>query len=252
MTNQWIGEPAGDDESRSAEDLLGGAQTARRRARLARRACWFPLLLFGLIVMVSTPLYITDPRTSGAIGYQARWFTYLPRPAGGPSLGLSLYWLIVPLAGYAAVAAFYIWLARHRGVRARVLPFSLVGTALVAVTVLTSPLGPLPAAAVPGDLWIRGLDPLIGISLGIGILAWLERSLGLATFSCVFFAVALVANLYDVSNQAHLIGWTPSLSWEVVPNLWLAGLLLLLGGAGFLLAERIRPGATPRVAAERQ
>ena len=78
--------------------------------------------------------------------------------------------------------------------------------------------------------------PLLALVPGLFVLAWLERSLPLATFGALFLAVALISNLYDVENQTPLIGWTPSAEWSLLPNLWLSGFTLLLGGLGFALA----------------
>jgi hypothetical protein len=49
-----------------------------------------------------------------------------------------------------------------------------------------------------------------------------------------------VSNLYDVENQSATIGWTPTWRWQMLPNLWLAGFTLLLGGLGFGLATALR------------
>jgi hypothetical protein len=222
-----------------AAQILGQSQAARRQARLARRAAWCPLLTFGVIIMAATPFYLASPPRTPVGSWRPGWLGYLITPAGGASEGLGLYWLIAPPAAYGLVAAFYIWITRRRGVRARILPYCLAGIAFVALMFLTSPIGPpLRVVSMPGDLAIRGLDPIIGISLGIVVLAWLERSRGLAAFSALFLATTLLVNLYDVSNQAHLIGWNPTARWEEIPNLWLAGIVLLLGGAAFALAER--------------
>ena len=95
---------------------------------------------------------------------------------------------------------------------------------------------------LPGDLVIRGLVPLLAIAVGFMILAVAERSWALGLFAIAFFAVALTANLYDMSNVADrlaLQGGGPEVNNIVV------GLLALVAGIGFGLGAllRSRPGA---------
>ena len=51
-------------------DLLGEMKVLRRRARAARHAYWFPLVLFGVLICASAPFYIQpggppDPGQAG-------------------------------------------------------------------------------------------------------------------------------------------------------------------------------------------
>ena len=129
----------------------------------------------------------------------------------------------------------------------RALPYVLAGVAFLGLAVLASPavwagVGPLHGVGLPGDLTTRGLLPLLVLALGLLVLAYSERSAALAGFAALFLAVALVSNLYDVENRTPSIDWTPSEAWSLLPNLWLSGLTLLLGGLGFGLAAALRGG----------
>ena len=59
--------------------------------------------------------------------------------------------------------------------------------------------------ALPGDLVVRGLLPLIVVAVGFAALAGAQRSVEFGVFAAGFFAVALVANLYDMANLCRLL-----------------------------------------------
>jgi hypothetical protein len=84
----------------------------------------------------------------------------------------------------------------------------------------------------------RGLDPLLVIGIGVGILALLERTWALAVFAAMFFALALLANLYNLQNQVYRLGWHLPVGAGDLPNVVLPGLFLLVGGLGFWWADR--------------
>jgi len=52
--------------------------------------------------------------------------------------------------------------------------------------------------------------------------------------------VALLPDLYGVSRLLAEHGWVVARQWLFLPGLWLAGGMLLLGGAAFAVAERLR------------
>ena len=62
-------------------------------------------------------------------------------------------------------------------------------------------------------------------------MAWVERSRALLVFAVVYLAVVVVPLTF---------GWAMAPPWLFLPRLVLPGGLLLLGAAGFALAERGR------------
>jgi hypothetical protein len=235
-------------------ELLSVARGATLRTRRARRGFWFPLVLFGLIVLGATPFYrstlpsgstCTASGSNSGSDYGYFCFGRLPSHAsllsGPPDLdrtGATVYWLTAILLGYAATLAFYRWRGARVGVAGRILPYVLTGMVLLGLAVLTSPviwwrLSLTQRVGLPPDLTIRGLLPLVVLALGLLVLAYSERSVPLGVFAACFLAVTLVSNLYDVENQTPRLGWTPSGTWSTLPNLWLSGFVLLLGGLGF-------------------
>jgi hypothetical protein len=202
-------------------------------------------VLFGAITIGAAPWY-GDSLDAGCFHYA---------PVGSPvqtcmgtgtvPWGATVYWLVAVVLGYIATLAFYQWRSLRTGVAGRVLPYAAAGVALLAVAAIATPAATSrwrddPFRVVPGDLESRGMTPLLVIALGLFVLAWLERSIALAVFAAGFFAVAMLSNLYDVENQSPAIGWTPSDQWQLLPNLWLSGFTLLLGGIGFGVAATLR------------
>jgi hypothetical protein len=225
------------DEEAAAHELLGMTRAAVRRTRAARRGFWFPLVLFGVLVIAATPWYRTPTPACGA------GLCTISR--AGDVWAATLYWLVAGGIGYAITVGYYRWHAARVGVAGRVWPYIATGVGLLAVTVACTPgvdngllRGPWQNLA-PFEV-LHGMMPLLAVALGLFVLARLERSLPLMVFAAFFLAVSLVANLYDVQNLTAQVGWIPSDQWHLLPNLWLAGLTLLLGGLGFGLPDLLR------------
>jgi len=199
--------------------------------RRAQRAAWFPLLVFGLLTLVATPLY-REPtgasRTTHLLRGPLSFF------AGGLMLrnpaALSLYWLTALIVGYVATVVFFRWRASRDGVVTSVWPY--VGTGL-ALMLLLAFLSAIPF--LPGDAALRGLTPVLTIAVGLFVLAWAQRSAGVWIFACLFFAVAMTADLYNMSNLFARIGITVP---DAAINVVICGCVLLIGGAILLVASR--------------
>ena len=248
----------------------------RTRTRRIRRGTWFPLTLFGLVVLAATPVFWP------AAVPESRYRSF---PVGGFLGGLgtpnpsavAIYWMIALPATYAATVGFYVWRAHRTGVATPITGYVETGVGLFVLLVLiTLPafafrsagwtpwlltlavsvglLGyawakhspPVAIAAVAlllpglplGNLAIRGLLPLTTIALGLFALAWLERSVGLLVFTVLFLGLTITANLYNLENLLFRLGVDFS-DYRIggMVNLWVSGAMLLLGGAFFGLVR---------------
>jgi hypothetical protein len=216
-----------------AAEWLYAAEGARRKTRRARRAFWVPLMIFGSITLLASPLYRFQQVAQGrrlTTVVIARPLGPLSWFAGGFFLRspwvVSLFWLVALPVGYGLTVISYRRRARLRGVAGSIWPYVFTGIGLVAFLVLASVVGRLQ----PGDLFIRGLTPLLTIALGLFVLAWAERSSPLAVFAAAFLALTLLVNLYDIENlfyRAGVIVPVPAISL-IVP-----GGILILAGVGF-------------------
>jgi hypothetical protein len=221
--------PAGVDPRR----LLSDVRTLAHRVRLDQRVTWLPLLVLALVTLGAIPVYryghrvLSDCRPVGGDGQVCKvWFQ-----------DLQFYWLAALVLAYMVIAGGYLRVAQARGLGARVLPYALTGVALVTlgaafaavwVHLLDSPGYPDPPP-VPVQFLFHLLDPTGAIGLALLVLAWLERHVALLLFALGYLAVVLVPIGY---------GWMGG--WGFAPQMAINGGLLLLGSAGFALAQRLR------------
>jgi hypothetical protein len=214
---------SGDDP----RQLLSSARELTRQVRRAQRATWFPLLVLAAVTFAAIPFRNSPHRlgTCAATG-SARVCTAYP-PA------LLVYWPTALVLAYAVIAAFYIRQSQARGVGTRVRPYVVAGIILaLAMTgsLLWTLYHPL-AFTLAGP----GLFPALhsypfAIGLALVVLSWGERNEALLALALGYLAVVLVtATVGSVSGHTGL-GYPVQL---VIP-----GSVLLLGGIGFLLAQR--------------
>jgi len=245
MTNQIDG---------STQELLASVGTLRHRVRNDRHSFWFPLVVFGLITLLSIPLYYGWPmrlnlgsmhchhyanRTISCTGTGFIPQGFLTRGFFTNQLGswLSLFWVLSMFLGYVATIAFY----RHRavtvGLKVRIWPAVAVGLGLLILVMLMQSYWHAiePPFLNSGDFWTRGTATLVILSVGIATLAALERSFWYIIYAVGFVFIALLSSLYNVSNLVRWEGLggfiTPSN--EAIPNVILPSLYLLIGGFVF-------------------
>jgi hypothetical protein len=235
-------------ESARAGEVLESLDRVAHETRTVRHAYWFALTLFGLIILGALPFYYPSsspsvnqltPSTFNRFAFSINW-------AAGHPWGATLYWLIAVPLGYVAVAVFYNVRARRTGVQGRVWPFVVGGIILFVVLLATTP-GILVFFRPPHwyiswlqqisrFLVVHGLEPILVISAGFFILARLERSWGLFWISLAFLPVALLANLYNISNAFYRLH-----HW-VVPD-WAANIAV---AGGFLVFIGLVSGLVTR------
>jgi hypothetical protein len=198
-----------------------------RQVRQAQRGTWFPLLLFGVITLASLPLLVSSHQ---AIDCRAL-------SPGRVCLAFSpwsyVYWPLASVSAYSAVAVFYLYRARRRGVGARVRPYVLAGvivasaTTGVSVWLITHHGAGYPSAAPSPAIRLlyRMVSPEAAIGLSLLVLAWVERNVALLLFGLVYLAIVC-------SGWGHDHGALPR--FLVVAT----SAVLIVGGIGFALAER--------------
>lgn len=231
MTSNVV--PAGGDPRR----LLAEAYGLARRVRLAQRVTWLPLLVLAVVTFGAIPVsgwgptVVRDCRAADG-GQVCKVWEPVPQ----------LYWLAALSLAYLVIAGGYLRVARARGVDTRVRPYVLTGVALTVVLFAAIAAGAGawivpdsqlldPSAAV--RVLFRLLTPIGVIGLALLVLAWLERHPALLVFALGYLTVVLVP--IDFGWGAHWGG-----RWQGAPMLVISGGVLLLGGAGFALAQRLR------------
>ncbi len=242
-------------DSARAEQILDSLDEISRETRRARHSYWFPLTLFGAVILGALPFYyysLGHYTTADGSVTRVGAPSVLDRFGFGAGAGLhpwgaALFWLISVPVAYAAVAIFYRVRASRTGVQGRVWPFVVTGLVLFAFLLATAPgvvlLFHAPEWLVAwqgqmGDLYARGLTPIIVISLALFVLARLERSWGLFWIAMAFFPIALLANLYNISNAFYRINHWIVPDWAA--NIAVAGGFLVFFGAVSLVVQRVR------------
>jgi hypothetical protein len=205
---------SGDDPRR----LLSGTRELTRQVRRTQRATWFPLLVLAAVTFAAIPFRYSPHRlgTCAAAGL-ARVCTAYP-PA------LLVYWPTALVLAYVVIAAFYIRRSQARGVAGIILALAMTGSL---VWTLYHPLA-FPLAG-PGLFSALHSYPF-AIGVALVVLSWAERNGALLALALGYSAVVLVtATVGSVSGHRGL-------GYPV--QLVIAGSVLLLGGIGFLLAQR--------------
>jgi hypothetical protein len=224
--------PAGSDPRR----LLTDARNLAHRVRLTQRVTWLPLLVLAVVTFAAIPVQlISRPVVTNCQTVNGSQVCKIWEP-----VGLS-YWLVAAILAYVIIARGYLRVARDRGVDARVLPYALTGVALAVLVFAAIAAGagawivPDPEELLHPSAFVQVLFRLIipagAIGLALLVLAWLERHAALLVFTLVYLAVVLVPIDF---------GWEELSQWQFVPMLVIGGSVLLLGSAGFALAQRLR------------
>lgn len=234
----------GDDAGVDPRQALADVARLRARTRRDSHGWWFPLVLFGALVLAAAPLYwggqppqdgsITDPFSIALVMAFAGVVTAQP-------ISLAVHWSIALVAGFVGSGLWYRRHTRRVGLRRPVTAFVLTGlVVMVGLLVLQSvPVVGLALFYVS----FRGTSAVTVIAVSLFVLARLERSRALLVFAVGFLGVAVLVGTYDVENLIEEAG-VPYGDWGPATPVLVAGTVLLAGGlAGRLTGPRRRAPA---------
>lgn len=239
-----MSEGAGTSDPAEAAALLDEVRKLRRDARSARHAYWFPLVLFSLLTFAAVPFYVPPRVPERLAGVTQVAGSSVPLLSGSPGFlvrnYLGSYWLVALFGGLALTLLWYRRHARRVGLRTPSRGYVITVGVLTGLALILPLLAQIPGLGflvmpLPGDLTIRGTVPFLIIAAGVCVLAWAERSIGLAVIAAVYTGTALLASLYDVENVLYRLGWNAS---PGVPNVLLPAVVLLIAGAIAFVARR--------------
>lgn len=225
-------------------DLLRELRRLRASTRRAGRSWWFPLTVFGVLVLASCPLYpasaggpVDASVTSGPLARLVEAFggVFTGHPAA-----IAVYWPVALVFGFLATGLWYRRQAERIGLRRPVLTFVVTGVAITVALIAAQYVPPL--ARVLFWIGLRGTAAVLVIALTLLVLARLERSWALAAIAALAVAVAVLATTYNVENLLPVA--IARGDWTQATGMLLTGLVLLLAG--------LAAWASPRLAAPRR
>jgi hypothetical protein len=214
---------SGDDP----RQLLSGTRELTRQVRRTQRATWFPLLVLAAVTFAAIPFRYSPHHLGTCAATETERVCTAYPPA------LLVYWPTALVLAYVVIAAFYLRRSQARGVGTRVRPYVVAGIILALamtgslVWTLYHPL----AFTLPGPGLLPALHSYpFAIGLALVVLAWAERNRALLALALGYLAVVLVTAAAGPVGGHGWLGFPVQL---VIP-----GSVLLLGGIGFLLAQR--------------
>lgn len=201
-------------------DELLDVEAARRRMWADRPSPAVPLLLLAAVV------------TGGIV------MTLLQADPYGMYLGDSprlVYWVVASMVAYALM----VLIARHQGYRTGIWVDrgALVKAGVVAL-VITAAAALDESVFLPGDLMVRGNLPLLALTVGVLVWAYLERRPGLWVLAVLLVPLSLLANLYDMENVLYRLGVPLFDHADQVVNLGAVAIVLLVAAGLFALSRR--------------
>jgi hypothetical protein len=230
MTNESV--PAD-----SPRELLTLIRDLTRQVRSAQRGTWFPLLVLAAITLGAIPINRYGTRHPGGCRYSPGPAGQTARECWSVAPWQLTYWPIALILAYVAIAGFYIYQSRRRGVGTRIQPYAVVGV-IIAVLVTAATLWQVHQPPSPGDpeasltqIVDQLRSPAAAIGLALLALAWAERNRALVWFSLAYLVVVLTP-----------ISWFPGGNqepgqWGFLPRLLIIAGVLLLGSLYFATVQ---------------
>jgi hypothetical protein len=155
-------------DANNAHDTIQEVGRVQRRTRASLDGLWFPLVLFGVLTILSAGVVAVLDEAA-----------------------LALYWLVAGIGGGAA-CAWHAWRQEQStGVGRSGTPYAVTAGLLIVGALGMGALG-------SGDLQIAG--PPLAISLAYLVFAYLERSVALAVTAIALGVLAVTLTLSDVAQ----------------------------------------------------
>jgi hypothetical protein len=218
---------------REASEIWDETRRVRDEARLLRRGGWFPVLLFGIAELGSSPLYkIVLCGTTRRNGCQLH---LIPSPVvgpsaispvGGPSRWISLYWVVASACVFGITVAYYRHRGRVTGIRGRTRPMVETGAVLLAFVLMFGNW----LHGWPFAVGRFGTEPLFIVGLSLLVLARTERSGTLAMIALVYVGVVFASLFYNYVNLFGRSRLNTPFHGEaaLIPNVLIPGVYLIV------------------------
>lgn len=190
------------------------------RVQGARPAYRFPLALFGVIVALPVPLYVTQLSTSPSfsgwvayaplsrtvswspaqVGYSSSFSVLLQSDTGLTGIAEGWYWAAALTAGFLLTAVWYHRAGRPGPGWGYLVIALLLTAAVTVVPLLAAPRAPLPGWLGLSSEWSRGTLALLVIALALWGLARHSRSRLVVIAALAYTAAVLAAAWPDLRS----------------------------------------------------
>jgi hypothetical protein len=221
-----------EDFPRIAGEALAETRRLRFGTRTNRRGAWLAPVLFGLTILVAIPLYririaCQHGLRCGAQAGHAAAVAGVYVFTTSEILRLT-YWSFAFILVFSATFAYHRRTNTLTGVRGKTKPMIRVGLFVFAFVLVAGGL------VVPFSIRVGafGTAPLLVIAASLSVLALYELRAGLLVLVGGYWVLAAFSLLYNDANalrRVHL-GGPFTASWSLLPNLFIPGTYLVVGG----------------------
>jgi hypothetical protein len=171
-----------------ATGTLTSIRSTRRRTRADLRSYWYPLVVFGVLTLLSSPFF-------------ELW----------DGAGAGLFWLVAAPAGIALVMRHY----RHReltvGLASAPRPYVVTAACLVAACFALGFGG-----GIAGEQDVASFGPPLAVSAAYLVYAWLERAALLALLAFALAGLTIALALGDVQRANQIVAAADGASFVLV------------------------------------
>lgn len=171
-----------------AQALLADADAVRAQTRAGLRNLWFPLAVYGPLLMLSAPFF-------------SIW----------DGAAVAIFWLIAAPAGWLVVSRHYRDRALALGAGPPARPYITTGVALVAACFLLGGIG-----GATGAETLAAVGPPLAISVAYVIFAWLDRSIAPAFLAVLLAGLAIALAAGGASNPGPILALAYGASFLVL------------------------------------
>lgn len=171
-----------------AARTLTSIRATRKRTRADLRSYWYPLVVFGVLTLLSTPFFeIWD----GA--------------------GAGLYWLVAAPAGIAVVARHSRRRELSTGLAPAPRPYIVTAVCLVAACFALGFGG-----GIADEPDVANFGPPLAVAAAYLVYAWLERSVLLVVLACALAGLTVALALGDVARAIQIVALADGASFVLV------------------------------------
>ena len=171
-----------------AARTLTSIRSTRERTRADRRSYWYPLVVFGVLTLLSTPFF-------------ELWH----------GAGAGAVWLVAAPAGIAVVARHYRRRELSVGLASAPRPYLVTAACLVAACFALGFGG-----GIAGEPDVANCGPPLAVAVAYVVYAWLERTALLALLACALAGLTIALALGDVGRANQIVAAADGASFVLV------------------------------------